>query len=402
MGASAALPLSVLAAGLAVLLSYAYLSRRALPLSDVAASRIDRDAGMRGELRSAAWFVSTERRDEWAGFHLRTAAEHLQAIDWRDIYPPVRPTKAQAATGILVVATIAVALTMPERAGAASTATPDRVEAAAGRKPPVTGRLLDPELQRQLEALLAMAAKGVLPPADAIANDAEMRQMLDKLAQMSEAELLDALKRALAANPGARSFKAAENLQRLAEQARNGAEAGSLPRELQEALEKLSDEIELATAKGPAGDDADAASGAGEGQPGEGKNAGASDELAIQFAKAAEAGAGAGVMMMSGADSSQSAGAGGSGIGGAGSDQMTAAMSEIEAALKKETVEASQDSQGKNVETETRRKTERGEATATFTGSASAQFDRTRASAPPPVPEARRTGVQTYFVRTPQ
>jgi hypothetical protein len=65
-------------------------------------------------------------------------------------------------------------------------------------------------------------------------------------------------------------------------------------------------------------------------------------------------------------------------------------------------VEASQDSPGENVDTEIRRKTEHGNATVTFTGSASGNFDRTRAAAAPPVPEARRSGVQTYFVRKPQ
>jgi hypothetical protein len=51
------------------------------------------------------------------------------------------------------------------------------------------------------------------------------------------------------------------------------------------------------------------------------------------------------------------------------------------------------------MQTEARRKTERGEATAAFTGGAAATFDGARASAPPPVPETRRAGIQTYFTR---
>ena len=49
-----------------------------------------------------------------------------------------------------------------------------------------------------------------------------------------------------------------------------------------------------------------------------------------------------------------------------------------------------------------RRKTEQGRSTVGFTQGAAGQFDKSRAAAPPPVPEARRSGVQSYFVRKPQ
>jgi hypothetical protein len=109
------------------------------------------------------------------------------------------------------------------------------------------------------------------------------------------------------------------------------------------------------------------------------------------------------MMMMSSQDASQAGGPPGAGVGGGGSeDTAGAAAAAIEAALKQEIVEASEDKAGDNVDTEIRRKTEHGNATVGFTGSASGQFDRSRAAAPPPVPEARRSGVQTYFVRKPK
>jgi hypothetical protein len=74
-------------------------------------------------------------------------------------------------------------------------------------------------------------------------------------------------------------------------------------------------------------------------------------------------------------------------------------MAELEAALRRETVEASMDNSGDNVQTEARRKTEHGQATVTYAQSAAGAVDRGRAVAPPPVPESRRAAVQTYFIR---
>jgi hypothetical protein len=303
-----------------------------------------------------------------------------------------------------VIATLALALSMPEHLGVRPTASATGVAPAESRKGAVAGRMLDPELQKQLEALLAAAASGNLPTAEAIASDVEVREMLDKLNQLSDADLLAALQRALAANPDVKTQIAADNMKRLAEQATRAAEAGTLPKELLDALDKLSDEMELAKSQDTSrGDDASAAASEGpQGQMGQTGGASAAEELSIQFAKEADAGGGAGIMMMSSPDASQAGGPPGSGVGGAGSQDAAASGATIEAALKQETIEASQDNPGANVETEIRRRTEHGNATVTFTGSASGQFDRSRAGAAPPVPETRRTGVQSYFVRKPR
>ena len=73
--------LGPLVLGLAGLAVYAVASRRGLGVSDAIAARIDSDANLRGELRSATWFASRELEDPWIGLHLDRAAARVHAID---------------------------------------------------------------------------------------------------------------------------------------------------------------------------------------------------------------------------------------------------------------------------------------------------------------------------------
>ena len=68
-------------------------------------------------------------------------------------------------------------------------------------------------------------------------------------------------------------------------------------------------------------------------------------------------------------------------------------------ALRRETVEANQNSEGSEALTDLRRKSERGQAAVTFTGRGARTFDQAPVSGPPVVPEARRAAIQSYFVR---
>jgi len=124
------------------------------------------------------------------------------------------------------------------------------------------------------------------------------------------------------------------------------------------------------------------------------------DDASIQSVSEAESGGGAGIIMMGSEEDAPAKAAPGLGLGG-GSDARTngGQMAELEARLRRETVEASMDNAGDNVQTEARRKTERGQAGVTYSHSGAAAFERGRAVAPPPVPESRRTAVQTYFIR---
>ena len=105
----------------------------------------------------------------------------------------------------------------------------------------------------------------------------------------------------------------------------------------------------------------------------------------MQMARQADAGGAAGIMMMSNSDD-PSTGPPGSGVGGSGSQEAAAAAAmALAAAFSHETVEASQDNPGDNVETEVRRKTEQGTSAVAFTRGAAGQFDKSRAAPPPPV-----------------
>ena len=398
-------PAAVAAVGAVTLWLYRYLNSRATVLSDRAAAAIDLDAGMHGELRSAGWFAARDVNDPWTALHLSRAANHLSSVEWTALYPPVPAGGSQVATAVLVVAAVVVALTFPVHVGAR----PERIAAAGGQTPAarpaaVAGPEIDPELQKALEALLAAAADGTLPTAEAIASDAELRDALAKLGKLTNAELLAAIQRALAANPDARTQAAAQNLKALADDAKRTAQEGTISKETLDALEKLSDEIELAkpdddsTAEAA---DAASASSPQQGDAGEANAAAGSEEVSIQFAKSADPGGGAGMLMMS-SENAQPGGPPGAGVGGAGSQDAAPSAGSIDAALKHEILEASQDNPGTDEDSEIRRKTEHGNARVQFTRGEAASFDRTRAAAPPPIPEARRQGVQTYFVRKSQ
>lgn len=396
-------PGAVLGAGAAALAVYAVASRRGQPVSDAAAAAVDADADMAGELRSAAWFAA-RRRDDWADFHIERAAARLRGVDWRQLYPPVQARAARLSTAAMLLGALALTVTMPARVAtrpAADASSRDRIargEAAGGLL------TLSPELEQQLAALLAAAESGNPATAEALARNAELRDMLNQLNQSRDPKLLEALARALAANALARHGSPADDMKTLADRARQAAESAALPRDMQDALEKLADELDTAT-EASARQSEDGNASAGGPKPGDsgGSSAdGGMQDLSIQFAKDADPAGGSGVIMMSSQDGDQ-AGPPGAGVGGSGSGENNAAgaMAGIEAALKEELVEAADDNPGTNVETEIRRKTEHGNASVAYTRSAPGTFDRARVAAPPPVPEARRSGVQTYFVRTP-
>jgi hypothetical protein len=134
---------------------------------------------------------------------------------------------------------------------------------------------------------------------------------------------------------------------------------------------------------------------------GKSENGDDSADASMQFTKDAAAGSGIAVLMSSTEAPPSNDMTPGVGVGGAsGARPGGGTMADIERALRHETVEASADSAGDNViTTGLRKKTEHGNATVTFTHGAAAASDRSRAAAPPRMPEARRTGVQTYFQR---
>jgi hypothetical protein len=396
------LPVIALVAGAAVLAAYVFAAVRPPAISDAVAAGIDTDADLHGELRSASWFAARPRRDEWSDLHLERAAARLEAVNWSALYPLVRAPRARAATAVLALAALALTVVLPERVIVARTAaasTPPGAKPAATAQP-LAGELLPPELLAQLQALLAAAELGKTEEAARLASSAELREFLNRLA--ADPDLLKKLAQALAAQDP-KKLPTAKELQALSDRARKASEMAAMSQDMREALEKMADEAEEAQGEQqnaenqegqPASSDAPQ-----KGDASQANSAGSMQDLSVQMARQADAGGGAGIMMMSNPDD-PSSGPPGSGVGGSGSQEAAAAAAmALAAAFSHETVEASQDNQGDNVETEVRRKTEQGTSSVEFTHSATGQFDKSRAAAPPPVPEARRSGVQTYFIR---
>jgi hypothetical protein len=400
-GWSWAVPLVVLGFGFGGLIAYTVVRRRDRGLSDTVAAGIDRDAALGGELRSAAWFATHETPDAWTAFHLDRAADRLHTVNWVEQYPPARAGRAKLATAAMVIATLSLSVAMTSRrpvsTAVAPETTPPKTPAAASIA--VNGETLPPELLKLLAELLAAAESGNAPIDGKLASSAELRELLAHLAELRDAGALKELARAMNADPILLSDRAKEMA--LADRTKKAAEMEALSPEIREALEKMSNNLSIAANEEAADDDSDAAAVASAGEkakPNEGTGA---ESPSIQSAKDADAGEGAGVMMVSSADA-RPGNTPGAGVGGGSSGQNgTGTMPDIERALRSETVEASTDNSGQNVLTEVRRKTEYGQATTSFTQGAAGAFDRSRAVAPPPVPEGRRSAVQTYFIRKP-
>jgi hypothetical protein len=390
--------------GVALLARTWFLGRRQL-VSDAGAARIDSAAGLGGELRSARWFASTEARDAWTEYHLQRAAGRLAGADWSALYPSASAPRAKAATAFLALGALVVALTVPRSATLLHRSPVSGAPAHAAPRPNVSAEALLPEVQKQLEALLAAAEKGTLPPGVAPATAAELKSLIARLNALRDAGKLNELARAMAPAAGSRSTEPAEDMKAIADRARKAAERPAVAPEVRDALQKVSDDMaDAANASQPPNDKAGQMVSSKDPQQktdtAPGKKGGEVDDASIQSVSEAESGGGAGIIMMGSEEDAPAKAAPGLGLGG-GSDTRTngGRMAELEARLRRETVEASIDNPGDNVQTEARRKTERGQAGVTYSHSGAATFDRGRAVAPPPVPESRRTAVQTYFIR---
>lgn len=397
------LPVLVLVAGAAALAAYVFVAVRPHAISDGVAAGIDTDADLRGELRSASWFAARPRRDEWSDLHLERAAAKLESVNWAALYPLARAPRARAATAVFALAALALTVVLPERVTvprtAAAASLPGVKPAPAGPQA-LAGELLPPELLAQLQALLAAAELGKTDEAARLASSAELRDFLNRLA--ADPDLLKKLAQALAAQDP-KKLPTAKELKALSDRARKASEMAEMSQDMREALEKMADEAEEAQGEQQNAENQEGQPASSEapqkGEASQANNAGSMQDLSVQMARQADAGGGAGIMMMSNPDD-PSSGPPGSGVGGSGSQEAAAAAAmALAAAFSHETVEASQDNQGDNVETEVRRKTEQGTSSVGFTHGAAGQFDKSRAAAPPPVPEARRSGVQTYFIR---
>jgi hypothetical protein len=398
-GSSPLLPLGLLGIGTAALAGYAYMSRRDRAISDTAAAEIDGLAGLAGELRSANWFSTRDAQDPFVEFHLARAADRLQAVDWTQLYPPVRAHRAKAATALLTIGALALALTVPGRDGVKASTT---ITASVRSSSPAES--LPADLQKQLDDLLKSAERGSAASPGRALTAGEVRDLLSRLAKAQNRPTAKDLNRGgdLAEKGTAPSLK---DLDDSAERVRRAAEMTSLSPEVRDALSEVADKLtEMRNAESTSPrDPQDAMSSADvpKGGAAQSNRDSHKEEASIQAVKDASAGGGVGVIMMA-SDDEQTSHEAGLGLGGgSAANNGRGRMADIGAALKKETIEAHADAAGENIETLIRRKTESGTATVGYVSAPAAAFDRGRSTAPPPVPESRRAAVQTYFIRKP-
>jgi hypothetical protein len=398
-------PLAALALGAVALTAYVWVSRRRHDVSDAAAAGIDADASLGGELRSASWFAGRDIGTDWADFHLHRAAERLASTDWTLLYPVGRARRARIATGLMVAgALVLIVISSPGRVGRRAGASAPSVPAARSG-PILRTDMLPLALPKDLEELLREAESGVAPaPVDAAAAQ-QLQQLLAQLASLQDPKALKALAEAMGAKSGLPAAQIAQKMLALADRTKRAADLSMNRPDVRASLEELSQELSKAASaeqakNGEDPSDAMAAKDSSQGESGKADAGKDSEDASLQFTKDAGSGSGIGVLMTSSDAAPQGDVLPGVGLGGSSGDRPGGGkMAQLEQALKHETVDASVDTAGDNVVTTgTRRKTEHGNAAVTFTRGAGT-VERGRAAAPPAVPEARRTGVQTYFVR---
>jgi hypothetical protein len=385
---SPVIPLAVLAVASVIWAVIAFVRRRNARVSDQTAAVIDAEVQLGGELRSAAWFATQGTADPWAEFHLQHAATRLESIDFATHYPPIRAPRARIATGVLILATVVLAVAFPQRPRATS-ATADTPLAPLTRKvPTIAVEGLPADLPQDLEDLLAAIENERL--AELRPGSAALLDTLNKLQSIRDPEALAALARALASDRLQQlDDKAA--MKDLAQRAERDASKTSSS-DVRDALDQLAKNLskpdsELDSAGLEKSDEAEPNGGVDMAGPSES----ARDTNAI---------AGVGMLAISKQDSAQSDAPPGVGAGGtSGSPNGGGTMPEIAKALRHEVVEAHEDDVSGDVHSEDRRKTEHGTASTAYSRSAAGHSDGSRAVAPPRVPEARRAGVQTYFTR---
>jgi hypothetical protein len=384
--ASPIIPLSALAGTCLIWVVVAYVRRHVDRVSDQTAAIIDDEARLGGELRSAAWFASHKSEDPWAEFHLQHAASRLETIDFGQFYPPVRAPRARVATGVMIAAVLILAVAFPQRPRANSSKADTPLAAVPRKVPPIAVEGLPSDLPQDLEDLLAAIEAGTLGTPRP--GDAALLDTLKNLQSIKDPQALAALARAMAA--GAK-LDDKETMKDLADRAKRDATmtpSSDVRNALDQLAKKLSDpDSEMDSAGFEKSEEAE-------------PNGGADLAGPSQSARDTSAIAGIGMIAVAKQESAQSDAPPGVGAGGSSSSPNGGGtMPDIAKALRHEVVEAHEDDVSGDVHSDERRKTEHGNAATAFTRSAAGRSDSSRAVAPPPVPETRRAGIQTYFTR---
>jgi hypothetical protein len=382
---------AALALGVAGVAVFTLLKGRAPAVTDAAAAKLDADAGLAGELRSAHWFASNAASDPWTSFHLERASDHVESVSWPTVYPPVKGARAWAGSAVLAVAAIAIVMSSAWPSAKGNAVAGTARGAAAGKD--TTG--LPTDLQKQIDELLRAIESGAIPMDAARTKLAEMRDALANLDPKT---------------PAARAKAAAEQMKNagkdakddagksLAERAEQAAAKPFLPQDMKWSMEDLASKLKYAgKPKDTTGEeDQTEKAASASGQKGSDAQANKDGEAGTQMTRTTSADAQSSQMMAS----TMSPMPGERGPNGAQEKKNLGAPLDLTGALRKETIEADTDSQGSNVLAEMRKKSEQQHSTLGFSRVAPlAAYDKSHAVAPPRPNDSVRPLVKLYFIR---
>jgi len=397
-------PAVFLATILAVLVAALMWGRRAMAVTDAAATDIDTRGGFSGELQSAHWFAGHEaphaegdvEPEQWSTFHLAKASTKIGATDWATLYPPVRAGRQWMASAALFALAV-IALVNGPRSTAAILAEQGLTAEDAAL---AAREMLPADIQKKIDELLAAMKAGDLDADAARLKVDEIRSLLEKLnASAEEAKGKgEAAKNAEAGGekPGDEGDKLTKKAEELADS------SAGLPEDVRWSIDDLASRLANADASKRETNKDNAAASEKSGEKGAGSDEAAKSEMAeaagMQMVREAASDAAEGQMMNGGGGAmggDSKPGAGGN-QGGNGQANVVA----LQDALRQEMIQAQADLLGQTVDTEIRRKTEQSQAKVGFSRVAiPPSFDRSRAALPPPVPEAHRSLLQRYFLR---
>jgi hypothetical protein len=370
----------------ATLVVLAWIAGRAQAVTDAVAAQLDADAALGGELRSAHWFSNHPAADAWTAYHLAGAASRLQRVEWPAVYPKVKAVRAWAGSAALGLAALAIALSgaWPNRS---TTVAAHESRAAA----PAAGSVLPEDLQKQIDDLLRNVANGTMPMDAAREKIADLRNELAKI----DPAMQEALAKAAStqAPSGVDTKPTDPKAADLAARAEKSADNDDLPGDMKWSLQDLAAKLNKASQQSSGATSPEAT-------PSKDKSADAAPPQAQtgpQSTRVTTADSSSNLMMAA------AAGPPGSDPG-AQSDAARKASArqplDLSGSLRKEAVEANEDSAGSNVLAEMRRKSEQSHSTIQFSHVAPlAAYDKSHASAPPAPPDALRALVQQYFIR---
>lgn len=371
---------------------FAWLNGHAPVVSDAAAARLDADAGLAGELRSAHWFASHPAPNAWTTFHLDRATDHVDAVSWPAVYPPL--TLARAWIGSIALALSAIFVVMTSAWPVA------RGARGSGRVPTavVGGQAagIPADLQKQIDDLIKAVQSGAMPMDVARAKVSELRDALAGLDPKTQAALAKAAADQMKSRDGSKSSKEADALAARAEKA---AATPFLPQDMKWSMEDLAAKLKYSgrpTEKA----DGEESQKQSEKSPNAGQknDAGAPKpgDAGVQMTRTTAADAQSSQMMASTVSPM-------GGERGQNADPKKGQVGQpldLTGTLRKETVEADADSAGANVLAEMRKKSEQSHSTLGFSRVAPlAVYDKSHAAPPPPPADAIRPLLKHYFIR---